>query len=80
MRSDVRVPTYACSDTCNDTCITLSGRVQRHLYFDLLRCSAWSLPASQALLVIIVTPYIDILCAGAQSLLASLALLDVVLE
>jgi hypothetical protein len=24
---DVRVPTY----TCNDTCIALSGRVQRHL-------------------------------------------------
>jgi hypothetical protein len=32
------------------------------------------------LLVIIVMPYFDILCAGAQSLLASLALLDVVLE
>jgi hypothetical protein len=49
-------------------------------YFDLLRCSAWSLSASQALLVIIVMPYFDILCAGVQSLLASLALLDVVLE
>jgi hypothetical protein len=35
----VRVPTY----TCNDTCIALSGRVQRHLYFDLLGRSAWSL-------------------------------------
>jgi hypothetical protein len=33
-------------------------------YFDLLRCSAWSLPASQVLLVIIVMSYFDILCAG----------------
>jgi hypothetical protein len=40
----VRVPTY----TCNDTCIALSGRVQRHLYFDLLGRSAWSLLASVA--------------------------------
>jgi hypothetical protein len=29
-----------------------------------LRCSAWSLSASQALLVIIVMSYFDILCAG----------------
>jgi hypothetical protein len=42
--SAVRVPTY----TCNDTCIALSGRVQRHLYFDLLGRSAWSLLASVA--------------------------------
>jgi hypothetical protein len=40
----VRVPTY----TCNDTCIALSGRVQRHLYFDLLGRSAGSLLASVA--------------------------------
>jgi hypothetical protein len=33
-------------------------------YFDLLCCSAWSLPESQALLVIIVMSYFDILCAG----------------
>jgi hypothetical protein len=38
----------ACSDTCNDTCIALSGRVQRHLYFDLLGRLAWSLLASVA--------------------------------
>jgi hypothetical protein len=30
-------------------------------YFDLLRCSAWSLSASRALLIIIVMPYFDIL-------------------
>jgi hypothetical protein len=36
----------ACSDTCNDTCIALSGRVQRHLYFDLLGRSAWGLMTS----------------------------------
>jgi hypothetical protein len=40
----VRVPTY----TCNDTSIALSGRVQRHLYFDLLGWSAWSLLPSVA--------------------------------
>jgi hypothetical protein len=40
----VRVPTY----NCNDTCIALSGRVQRHLYCDLLGRSAWSLLASVA--------------------------------
>jgi hypothetical protein len=38
----------ACNDTCNDTCIALSGRVQRHLYFDLLGQSAWSLLTSVA--------------------------------
>jgi hypothetical protein len=43
------LPSYdACSDTCNDTCIALSGRVQRHLCFDLLGRSAWSLLASVA--------------------------------
>jgi hypothetical protein len=46
--SGVRVPTYTCSDTCNDTCIALSGHVQRHLCFDLLGRSAWSLLASVA--------------------------------
>jgi hypothetical protein len=44
----VRVPTYASSDTWNDTCIAQSGRMQRHLYFDLLGLSAWSLLASVA--------------------------------
>jgi hypothetical protein len=44
----VRVPAYACSDTCNNTCIALSGHVQRHLYIDLLGLSAWSLLSSVA--------------------------------
>jgi hypothetical protein len=47
-RVDVRVPAYACSDTCNETSIALSGRVQRHLHFDLLGLSAWTLLASVA--------------------------------
>jgi hypothetical protein len=71
----VRVPT----DTCNETCIALSGSEQRHLFFDLLGRSAWSLLlASLALLGIIMIRYFDLLRCSAWSLPASRALLVII--